>query len=197
MPKPTLVADLTGVRLTPIRVTIVTMDTHLATATARATARLVKQLPGLSMSLHAASEWSADEKSLARCIEDIARADIVIATMLFMEDHFLPILPALEARRESCDAMVCAMSASEVVRLTRIGKFDMNKPASGLTALLKRLRGNKDKKSTGGAAQMKMLRRVPKFLRFIPGTAQDVRSYFLTLQYWLGGSEENMFNMFR
>ena len=197
MPKPTLVADLTRVRLTPIRVTIVTMDTHLATATARATARLVKQLPGLSMSLHAASEWSADEKSLARCIEDIARADIVIATMLFMEDHFLPILPALEARRESCDAMVCAMSASEVVRLTRIGKFDMNKPASGLTALLKRLRGNKDKKSTGGAAQMKMLRRVPKFLRFIPGTAQDVRSYFLTLQYWLGGSEENMFNMIR
>lgn len=44
---------------------------------------------------------------------------------------------------------------------------------------------------------MKMLRRVPKLLRFIPGTAQDVRSYFLALQYWLGGSEENMLNMVR
>ncbi len=181
----------------PIRVTIVTMDTHLATATARAKARLAKQLPNLSLTMHAASEWSNDPRYLEACIRDIEQADIVVVTMLFLEEHFLPILPTLEARREHCDAMVCAMSASEVVRITRLGKFDMGKPASGLTALLKRLRGNKDKTSTGGAAQMKMLRRVPKMLRFIPGTAQDVRSYFLSLQYWLGGSEENMLNMVR
>ncbi|MGZ8274469.1 MAG: magnesium chelatase subunit H [Burkholderiaceae bacterium] len=42
---------------------------------------------------------------------------------------------------------------------------------------------------------MKMLRRVPQLLRFIPGTAQDVRAYFLTLQYWLAGSEENVASM--
>jgi magnesium chelatase subunit H len=42
---------------------------------------------------------------------------------------------------------------------------------------------------------MKMLRRLPKILRFIPGTAQDVRAYFLTLQYWLAGSEDNVGNM--
>ncbi len=202
MPKPTSAdsrvsgAAASGAS-TAMRVTIVTMDTHLATATGRARARLMKQLPGLSLTMHAASEWANDEKLLHDCVADIEQADIVVVTMLFMEDHFLPILPALEARRERCDAMVCAMSAAEVVRLTRLGKFDMSKPASGLTALLKRLRGNKDKTSTGGAAQMKMLRRVPKLLRFIPGTAQDVRSYFLSLQYWLGGSEENMFNMIR
>lgn len=195
MPKPTSAAK--SVASTPIRMVIVTMDTHLATATARARARLVRQMPGLTLTMHAASEWSGHDEELKRCINDIDAADIVVVTMLFMEDHFLPILPALEARREHCDAMVCAMSAAEVVRLTRIGKFDMGKPASGLTALLKRLRGNKDKTSTGGAAQMKMLRRVPKLLRFIPGTAQDVRAYFLSLQYWLGGSEENMFNMVR
>ena len=34
-------------------------------------------------------------------------------------------------------------------------------------------------------------------LRFIPGTAQDVRAYFLTLQYWLAGSDENVANMVR
>jgi magnesium chelatase subunit H len=67
-------------------------------------------------------------------------------------------------------------------------------------ALLKKLRGGggKDKKpTTGGAAQMKMLRRLPQLLRFIPGTAQDVRSYFITLQYWLGGSDDNVLNMVR
>ena len=195
MPKPTLAASAS--HDTPIRVTIVTMDTHLATATARARSRLMKQMPGLSMSMHAASEWATEKQALNACLSDIAQADIVVVTMLFLEDHFLPILPALEARREQCDAMVCAMSASEVVRFTKLGKFDMSKPATGLSALLKRLRGNKDKTSTGGQAQMKMLRRVPKLLRFIPGTAQDVRSYFLSLQYWLGGSEENMLNMVR
>ena len=127
-----------------------------------------------------------------------ARADIVIVTMLFMEEHFLPVLPALRARRDHCDAMVCAMSAGEVVKLTRLGKFDMDKPASGPMALLKRLRGqSKGPPTAGGAQQMKMLRRVPQLLRFIPGTAQDVRAYFLTLQYWLGGSEENMGNLVR
>ena len=44
---------------------------------------------------------------------------------------------------------------------------------------------------------MKMLRRLPQILRFIPGTAQDVRAYFLTLQYWLAGSDENVANMVR
>ena len=41
---------------------------------------------------------------------------------------------------------------------------------------------------------MKMLRRIPKILRFIPGKAQDVRAYFLTLQYWLAGSDTNITN---
>ena len=44
---------------------------------------------------------------------------------------------------------------------------------------------------------MKMLKRIPQILRFIPGTAQDVRTYFLTLQYWLAGSDENVVNMVR
>ncbi len=42
---------------------------------------------------------------------------------------------------------------------------------------------------------MTMLRRLPRLLRFIPGTAQDVRAYFLTLQYWLAGSETNLARM--
>lgn len=185
----------------PLRVVVVTMDTHLASATERARAALVREMPGLKFSMHAASEWAADPAALQRCLAAIAEGDIVIATMLFMEDHFLPVLPALAARRDQCDAMVCAMSAAEVVRLTKLGHFDMSKPASGPLALLKRLRGGKGDgkggQQTGGAQQMKMLRRIPQLLRFIPGTAQDVRAYFLTLQYWLGGSQENMHQLVR
>ena len=34
-------------------------------------------------------------------------------------------------------------------------------------------------------------------MKFIPGTAQDVRAYFLALQYWLAGSEENLASLVR
>jgi magnesium chelatase subunit H len=93
--------------------------------------------------------------------------------------------------------MVCIMSAGEVTKLTRMGRFSMDGKVSGPMALLKRLRGNAGKPvagkpATAGAQQMKMLRRIPQFLRFIPGTAQDVRAYFLTLQYWLAGSDDNI-----
>ena len=181
----------------PVRVVIVTMDTHLANATARARQALLRDYPGLNIALHAASEYAGNEHAIARVKADIAQADIVVAGMLFLEDHFLPILDDLRARREHCDAMICMASAAEVVKLTRLGHFDMDKPASGPMALLKKLRGSKEKKATGGAAQMKMLRRIPQMLRFIPGTAQDVRAYFITLQYWLGGSDENMLNLVR
>ena len=190
--KPTTAAD------GAMRVVIVTMDSHLAGAAARAERLLKRRLPGLSLSVHAASDWAADGKALARCTEDIASADIVIAAMLFMEEHFIPVLPALKARRDACDAMVCIMSAGEVMRLTRIGRFSMDGTTRGPMAFLKKLRGKSAEgkpAATAGAQQMKMLRRLPKLLRFIPGTAQDVRAYFLTLQYWLAGSEENIAGM--
>ncbi len=198
--KRTSAASLSTVN--PMRVVIVTMDSHLAGAAERANRTLAKAMPGLELVVHAAAEFGDDKAVLERCHADIASGDIVIATMLFMEEHFLPVLPALKARRDHCDAMVCAMSAAEVMKLTRMGKFDMGAPATGPMAMLKRLRGNPEAKgnesgvkATAGAQQMKMLRRLPKILRFIPGTAQDVRAYFLTLQYWLAGSEANVANM--
>ena len=184
-------------RSSPVHVVIVTMDSHLASSVERARKHLRKDYPGLTLSLHAASEYAGNDHLIERCKSEIAKADIVIASMLFLEDHFLPILGDLQARREHCDAMICMASASEVVKLTRFGNFDMSKPANGAMALLKKLRGGKEKKATGGAAQMKMLRRLPQMLRFIPGTAQDVRAYFITMQYWMGGSDVNVLNMIR
>ncbi len=175
----------------PVRVVIISLDAHLAGARARAEAIVKKRFPGASVGFYAATDWARDPDLLEACKKDIARADIVIAAMLFIEEHIEPILPALKARREHCDAMLGAMSSSEIVKLTRLGRFRMDKPQSGPIALLKRLRGSSDKAKTG-AHQMKLLRRLPKILKFIPGTAQDVRAYFLTLQYWIAGSDENI-----
>ena len=51
-----------------------------------------------------------------RCHADIARGDIVIATMLFMEDHIRAVLPRCRRAATHCDAMVCCMSAGEVMQ---------------------------------------------------------------------------------
>jgi len=103
--------------------------------------RLQKQLPGLVLKLHAASEWTDSAEVLEHTLAEIGRADIIVATMLFLEEHFKPVLGALQARRERCDALLCAMSAGEVVRLTRVGNFDMGRPSGAVVSLLKKLRG--------------------------------------------------------
>ncbi len=181
-----------------VRVVIVTLDSHLSGAVDRARRNLERSIPGLKFSLHAAADWEHDPAALQRCKDDIAKGNIIIACMLFMEDHIRAILPDLQARRDQCDAMIGCLSAGEIIKLTRLGSFSMNGEPGGAMALLKRLRGSsKDKKQSSGESQMAMLRRIPKILRFIPGPAQDVRAYFLTLQYWLAGSEDNVVNMVR
>jgi magnesium chelatase subunit H len=193
MPKRTTHADAAA----PVRVVVVTMDSHLAGAADAAGRTLRRELPGLELVVHAADEWCSDEAALKACHDDIARGDIVVATMLFLEEHIRAVLPALAARRDGCDAMLCMMSAGEVMRLTRVGRFEMAGEAGGALRMLKRLRGGRKGGQSSGQGQMRMLQELPRLLRLIPGKAQDVRAYFLALQYWLAGSEENLANLVR
>lgn len=183
-------------QLVPVRVVIISLDRQLESAVARAQLRLQKNIPGLDLSFHAAVDWARDPSALATCKSAILKADYIIAGMLFIEDHINAVLPELTQRRDNCDAIAGCLSASDIVKLTRLGKLDMDKPASGPMAMLKRLRGSKTK-ARAGAGQMKTLRTLPKLLKFVPGTAQDLRAYFLTMQYWLAGSDDNVENLVR
>lgn len=180
----------------PMNVVIVTMDGHFGVAVERARAELTREIPNLSLVVHSADEWASDPHALAACKHAIATGDIIIASMLFLDDHVQAVLPALKARREQCAAMVGMMSAGEVVKLTRLNRFDMSAEAKGVLGLLKKLRGSKGPRSSG-QGQMRVLKELPKLLRFIPGVAQDVRCYMLALQYWLAGSSENLANLVR
>ncbi|MEO0496950.1 MAG: cobaltochelatase subunit CobN, partial [Pseudomonadota bacterium] len=182
----------------PVNVAIVTLDAHMAAAAERAEVRLRQTMPGLRLNVHSTTDWG-DEAAKARAQADVSSADFVISNMMFMEDHINSVRPWMEARRDDCDAMVGTLSAGEIVKLTRLGAFDMSQPASGAVSLLRRLAGRKkgDKQPSGGARQMKMLRTLPRMLRFIPGKAQDVRAYFMAMQYMLAGSDENLENLVR
>ena len=70
----------------PIRVCVVTMDTHLASATERARPLLAREYPGLVLNLHAASEYAGNERLIARVKADIASADIVLRHRLGLSD---------------------------------------------------------------------------------------------------------------
>ncbi|MBC7520496.1 MAG: magnesium chelatase subunit H [Sandarakinorhabdus sp.] len=180
-----------------VRVVIITLDNHLSGAIERARSRFDREQPGISIGFHAAADWE-DPAKLDAALADIAAGDIIVTSMIFLEDQIRAIKPALEARREACDAMVNLMSASEIVKLTRMGDYRMDAPPKGPLGWLKKLRGSsKSGAPNSGAAQMAVLRRLPKLLKFVPGTAQDVRAYFLTLQYWLAGSDDNAFSMVR
>ncbi|MEO1171814.1 MAG: DUF3479 domain-containing protein, partial [Myxococcota bacterium] len=170
---------------TAVKFVIITMDNHLAAVVARAKVRLMSVLPNLDISLHASADWEGNPEALAHAKREIASADIVFANMLFLDDQIRAILPDLQARRPDCDAMIGCLSGPEVIKLTRLGDFRMDKPQRGPLALLKRLRGSQKKNQSSGQRQLALLKRLPKLLRLIPGTAQDVRAYFVTLQYWL------------
>ena len=190
MPKHTSAANA-------LRCVIVTLDHHLAGTVSRVRQTLAKEYPGLTLSLHAASDWSTKPEALQACKDEISKANVVIANMLFIEEHVQAIMPALQEKRAENAAMAVFMSAGEAIRMTNLGRFQMDKPQGGFMTLLKKLKGSKAESGSSGERQMKMLRRLPKILRFIPGPAQDVRAYFLAMQYWLAGSEENIANMIR
>ncbi len=179
-------------------IVIVTLDMHAAGPCARITPRLQRDFPGLNVTVHAAAEWAENPASLARAKSAVEGADIVIANLLFIEEHLTAILPSLQAASLRADAFVGMIADPSIVKLTHMGDLDLGKPASGAMAFLKKLRPKSSEgSSSSGQKQMSLLRRLPKILRWIPGKAQDLRAWFLSMQYWLGGSDDNMEQMVR
>lgn len=185
----------------PVRMVIVTLDAHLADAFEVARANLQRDLPGLSLTMYIAADFGADASVAERARRDIAQAHVVVCTQLFQEEYANAVLPAVLARRDAADAVLCALCTPELVKCTKLGKFDMSggesrSPFSPIS-LLKKLRGSRGDGKSSGERQMTALRTLPSILKFIPGTAQDVRAYLLLLQYWLAGSSENIEQMIR
>ena len=179
------------------RVAIVTLDAHAAGPASRVEPRLARDFPGLSVSVHAAAEWAENEAALADAKAAVNAADIVIANLLFIEEHITAILPELQAARDRADAFIGVIADAQVVKLTRMGDLDMARPQSAAVRLMKKLRGSSKPSGASGEKQMKLLRRLPRILKYIPGKAQDLRAWFLTMQYWLGGSDDNVEEMLR
>ena len=64
---------------TPLRVVIVTMDSHLSGAAARAQQVLRREFPSLTIAVHSADEWGTNPAALSRCLDAIAAGDYATA----------------------------------------------------------------------------------------------------------------------
>jgi magnesium chelatase subunit H len=81
-----------------------------------------------------------------------------------------------------------------VMRLNKLGTFSMAQLGQSKSAIASFM---KKKKESGGFEEgmLKLVRTLPKVLKYLPSDkAQDARNFMNSLQYWLGGSSDNLEN---
>ncbi len=139
-----------------------------------------------------------NEKNYSDFKEDIEKADIFIGSLIFIEDLAQKVVDAVEPHKERLKASVVFPSMPEVMRLNKLGSFSMAQLGQS-----KSLIGDfmKKRKEAGGAgfqdSMLKLLNTLPSILKFLPvEKAQDARNFILSFQYWLGGTPENLKNLF-
>ncbi len=128
--------------------------------------------------------------------EDVASADVFIASLIFIEDLAQKVVDAVAPHKERLKASIIFPSMPEVMRLNKLGTFSMAQLGES-----KSLIGSfmKKRKEAGGASfqdsMLKLLNTLPSILKYLPvEKAQDARSFMLGFQYWLGGTPDNLRN---
>lgn len=137
-----------------------------------------------------------DPQNYAAFQEDVAGANVFIASLIFLEDLAEKIVAAVEPHRDRLDVSVVFPSMPQVMRLNKMGTFSMAQLGQSKSAIAQFMR--KRKEQSGASFQdgmLKLLQTLPKVLKYLPmDKAQDARNFMLSFQYWLGGSQENLEN---
>ena len=137
-----------------------------------------------------------DEENYANFKQDVAQANIFIASLIFIEDLAQKVVEAVTPYRDRLDAAIVFPSMPEVMRLNKLGSFSMAQLGQSKSAIAQFMR--KRKENSGSSfqdAMLKLLRTLPKVLKYLPvEKAQDARNFMLSFQYWLGGNADNLEN---
>ncbi len=137
-----------------------------------------------------------DPENYADFQQDVAEANIFIASLIFIEDLADKVVAAVQPHRDKLDAIVVFPSMPQVMRLNKMGSFSMAQLGQSKSAIAQFMR--KRKENSGASfqdAMLKLLRTLPQVLKYLPiDKAQDARNFMLSFQYWLGGSSENLEN---
>merc|ERR1719258_47123 len=135
-----------------------------------------------------------DAKNLAMMKEDVESANIFIGSLIFIEELAEKIVEVVSPLREQLDACLIFPSMPAVMRLNKLGTFSMAQLGQSKSAIASFM---KKKKESGGFEEgmLKLVRTLPKVLKYLPSDkAADARNFMNSLQYWLGGSSDNLEN---
>ncbi|KAG9140088.1 hypothetical protein Leryth_021120 [Lithospermum erythrorhizon] len=135
-----------------------------------------------------------DEKTYKSFCKDLEDANIFIGSLIFVEELAIKVKNAVEKERDRMDAVLVFPSMPEVMRLNKLGTFSMSQLGQSKSPFFQLFK--KKKQGAGFADQMlKLVRTLPKVLKYLPSDkAQDARLFILSLQFWLGGSPDNLVN---
>ncbi|KAL3637236.1 hypothetical protein CASFOL_019535 [Castilleja foliolosa] len=138
-----------------------------------------------------------DENTYKTFCKDVENANIFIGSLIFVEELALKVKAAVEKERDRLDAVLVFPSMPEVMRLNKLGTFSMSQLGQSKSPFFQLFKKNKS--SAGFADSMlKLVRTLPKVLKYLPSDkAQDARLYILSLQFWLGGSPDNLSNFLK
>ncbi|MGK7910090.1 MAG: magnesium chelatase subunit H [Synechococcus sp.] len=180
-----------------VRVVYVVLEPQYQSALSAAVQAINKNNPSVAVEISGyLIEELRDADNYEAFKNDVAEANIFIASLIFIEDLAEKVVAAVEPHRDRLDAAVVFPSMPQVMRLNKMGSFSMAQLGQSKSAIAQFMR--KRKENSGASfqdAMLKLLRTLPKVLKYLPmDKAQDARNFMLSFQYWLGGSEENLSN---
>ncbi len=134
-----------------------------------------------------------DANNFEQFKKDVQEANIFIGSLIFVQELADKVVSVVEPERERLDAVCVFPSMPDVMKLNKIGSFTMASMGQSKNVVLDFMKKNKPSGTTFQDGMLKLVRTLPKVLKFLPGDkAQDARSFMMSLQYWLGGSPENV-----
>ena len=138
-----------------------------------------------------------DENNYQDFVNDVSKADLFLASLIFIEDLAQKVVEAVTPYKENLKASVIFPSMPEVMRLNKLGSFSMSQLGQSKSIIGDLIK--KKKEADGVSFQdsmLKLLNTLPSILKYLPiEKAQDARTFILSFQYWLGGTTSNLKNL--
>ena len=180
-----------------IKVVYVVLESQYQSAISTAVRSINKNNPNLAIEISGyLIEELRNPENYEEFKQDVASANIFIASLIFIEDMADKVVAGVEPHRDRLDAAIVFPSMPQVMRLNKMGTFSMAQLGQSKSAIAQFMRKRKEK--SGASFQdgmLKLLQTLPKVLKYLPmDKAQDARNFMLSFQYWLGGSPENLEN---
>lgn len=115
--------------------------------------------------------------------KEVAEADIFIGSLIFVQELADKVVEAVAPYRDTMSACIVFPSMPDVMRLQKVGTFEMKNAGTSKGGLSDFMKKNKPAGATFEDGMLKMLRALPKVLKYLPNEkAKDARSFMLSFQ---------------